>query len=123
MIGSIPKQEQVLKFWNSAHPSIQKKLWWNKLNPELSSGREEVTQAEIIKITENVAERRDRRSRQSSQVSGAASGSGRGSSKNKNQPVDGSVRAVTFGSRHKTQGSQRGSIPQSQSGTFTGKKI
>ena len=59
MIGSIPKQEQVLKFWNSACPPIQKELWQNKLNPELSSWREVVTQAEIIEITENVTECRD----------------------------------------------------------------
>ena len=134
MIGSIQKQEQVLKFWNSTRPSIQKELWQNKLNPELSSWREVVTQAEIIKIAENVAECRDRRSGQSSQVSGAASGSGRSSSKIKNQPVDRSVRAVTFGSWHKThgkhgkklfhqarEGSQRGSTSHSQSGTSTGK--
>ena len=43
MIGSIPKQEQVLKFWNSACPPIQKELWQNKLNPELLSWREVVT--------------------------------------------------------------------------------
>ena len=56
MIGSIPKQEQVLKSWNSTCPSIQKELWQNKLNPELLSWREVVAQAEIIEIAENVAE-------------------------------------------------------------------
>ena len=29
MIGNIPKQEQVLKFWNSSRPSIQRELWRN----------------------------------------------------------------------------------------------
>lgn len=42
MIGSIPKQDQVLKFWNSARPSIRKELWQNKLNPELSSWKDVV---------------------------------------------------------------------------------
>ena len=79
-----------------AHPS--KKNCGEKLNPELSSWREVVTQAEIIEIAENIAEHRDQRSRQFSQASGTASGSSGGSSKNKKQPVDGSVRAVTFGS-------------------------
>ena len=105
MIGNIPKQDQVLKFWNSARPSIQKELWRNKLNPEISSWDTVVAQAEIIEIVENVAERRDQKS--GSQAAGTASGSGGGASKGKNQSADasGSVRAVTFGSR---QGRSRG---------------
>ena len=64
MIGSVPNQDQVLKFWNSARPSIQKELWRNKLNPELLSWKEVVAQAEIIEIAEkeNIAERQDRKS-------------------------------------------------------------
>ena len=104
MIGNIPKQDQVLKFWNSARPSIQKELWRNKLNPELSSWKKVVAQAEIIEIADNVAERRDRRSGQTSQTSGATSGSGGGSSKGKHHSTDGSVRAVTFGSHHRSHG-------------------
>ena len=76
MIGNVPEQDQVLKFWNSARPSIQRELWRNKLNPELSSWRKVVAQAEIIEIAENVAERRDRKSGQTLQTSGTASGSG-----------------------------------------------
>ena len=131
MIGNIPKQDQVLKFWNSSRPSIQRELWWNKLNPELSSWKEVVAQAEIIEIAENIADRRDWKSGQVSQTLGAASGSGGSSSKNKNQPTDRSVRAVTFGSKHKTHGkhhkkpssrsndgSQRGMTPQTWNDTF-----
>ena len=56
MIGNIPKQDQVLKFWNSARPSIQRELWRNKLNPELSTWKKVVAQAEIIEIAENIAD-------------------------------------------------------------------
>jgi Zinc knuckle len=105
MIGNIPKQDQVIKFWNGARPAIQKELWKNKLNPELSSWRKVVEQAEIIEIADNVAERRDRRSGQSSQSTGATAGTG----KNKSQQTDtsGSVRAVAFGSRHHSQGKRQ----------------
>lgn len=70
MIGNILKQDQVLKFWNSARLSIQKELWRNKLNLELSSWRKVVAQAEIIEISENVAESRDRKTGQAHQASG-----------------------------------------------------
>ena len=96
MIGNIPAQDQVLKFWNGVRPAIQKELWKNHLNPEISSWRKVVAQAEIIEIADNVAERRDRKSVQASQPSGIASGSG--GTKIKSQPTDGAVRAVTFGS-------------------------
>ena len=59
MIGNIPKQDQVIKFWNSSRLSIQKELWRNKLHLELSSWKKVVAWAEIIEIVENVAERRD----------------------------------------------------------------
>ena len=127
MIGNIPKQDQVLKFWNSARSSIQKELWRNKLNPELSSWKKVVAQAEIIEIADNVAERRDRRSGQTSQTSGTASGSGGGNSKGKPHSADGSVRAVTFGSHRRShgkthrksshnaqEGQSRGGTPQSR---------
>lgn len=120
-------QDQVLKFWNSARPSIQKELWRNKLNPELSSWRKVVERAEIIEIAENVAERRDRRS---GQASGAASGAGGGNPKGKHPPADGSVPAVTFGSHRRSHGkshkghhrnapggSSRGNTPHSRGGT------
>jgi len=99
MIGNIPKQEQVLKFWNSARPSIQKELWRNKLNLELSSWKKVVNQAEIIEIAENVAERRDR----TKPNQGAASGSGGNNAKGKNLVTDGSGRSVNFDSFHTHQ--------------------
>ena len=128
MIGNIPKQDQVLKFWNSARPSIQKELWRNKLNLELSSWKRVVAQAEIIEIAENVAERRDRKTGQNSQASRSVGNNPR----HKPQPTDGSVRAVTFGSHrkhrdrhrnkpthnsHTSSGQQRSSTPYSRDGT------
>ena len=100
MIGNVSPPDQVLKFWNGARPAIQKELWKHGLNPELSSWRKVVTQAEIIEISENVAERRDRKPAHPSM----ASVSGGSSSKHKSQPADGSVRAVSFGSRHRSHG-------------------
>ena len=130
MIGNIPKQDQVLKFWNSARPSIQKELWKSRLNPETSSWSTVLAQAEIIEIAENVAERRDRRSGQASQ----ASGSGSNPSKGKQPPTDGSVRAVSFSSNSQRRdrrrnrgeprtndkgqgGPQKGFTPYSREGT------
>ena len=92
MIRNIPEQDQVLKFWNSARPSIQKELWRNKLNPELSLWRKVVAQAEIIEIAEDVAERQDRKVGPPTQ----ASGLGGNNSKHKFQPADRSIQAVTF---------------------------
>ena len=109
MIGKIPMQERVIKFWNSARPSIQRELWRNKLNPELSTWNKVVSQAEIIEIAENVAERHgwDRRTNPPSTAPGMVSGSSGGNSKNKGRPTDGSVQAVSFGSRVKKHGKHR----------------
>ncbi|KAF8814449.1 hypothetical protein BYT27DRAFT_7064892, partial [Phlegmacium glaucopus] len=52
MIGDIPEQDKVIKFWNSARPVIQKGLWRDNLNPEISSWDEVVSQAEVIEISE-----------------------------------------------------------------------
>ena len=135
MIGNVSEQDQVLKFWNSSRPSIQRELWKNKLNPELSSWEDVVTQAEIIEIAENVADRRDRRPGQSSQIAGAASGSGMNNPKGKSRATDtgGSARAVTFGSQHRSRdkrhrkrphdtrdGQSRGGTPYSREGTPAG---
>ena len=59
MIGDIQERDRVLKFWNGVRPVIQKGLWHDSLNPETSSWDKVVTQAEIIEISENVAERWD----------------------------------------------------------------
>ena len=118
MIGNIPKQDRVLKFWNSARPSIQKELWKSKLNPEVSSWETVVAQAEIIEIADNVAERRDRKSGQTSQSSGATSGTN--NSKGKQQSTDGSVRAVTFGSHRRSHGKSRKSNQDTRDGQSRG---
>ena len=57
MIGDISERDQVLKFWNGARTGIQKELWRNNLNPEISSWNQVTAQAEIIEIAENVADR------------------------------------------------------------------
>ena len=56
------EQDRVLKFWNGARPVIQKGLWRDNLNPETSPWNNVIAQAEIFKISKNVADRRDRRS-------------------------------------------------------------
>ena len=61
MIGDISEHDMVLKFWNGSQPVIQKGLWRDNLNPEMSSWARVTAQAEIIKISENVAKRQDRR--------------------------------------------------------------
>ena len=71
MIGDVPERNRVLKFWNGTRSSIQKGLWRDNLNPETSSWDRVVAQAEIIEISENVAERRDRRPNISSLASGS----------------------------------------------------
>lgn len=57
MIGDITERDQVLKFGNGAQTGIQKELWRNNLNPEISSWNQVTAQAEIIEIAENVADR------------------------------------------------------------------
>jgi hypothetical protein len=57
MIEDISERDKVLKFWNGVQPVIQKGLWRDNLNPEISSWDQVVAQAEIIEISENVAER------------------------------------------------------------------
>ncbi|KAF8810958.1 hypothetical protein BYT27DRAFT_7056904, partial [Phlegmacium glaucopus] len=45
MIGAIPEQDKVIKFWNSSRPIIQKGLWRDNLNPEISTWEEVISQA------------------------------------------------------------------------------
>ena len=56
MIGDIPEQDKVIKFWNGAQPIIQKGLWCDNLNPEISTWDKVINQAEIIEISENITE-------------------------------------------------------------------
>ena len=65
MIGDIPEQDKVIKFWNGSRPVLQKGLWCNNFNPKISTWDEVVNQAEIIEISENVAEWQDRKVGQS----------------------------------------------------------
>ena len=93
MIGEIPERDQVLKFWNGARPIIQKGLWRDNLNPETSSWARVVAQAEIIEISENVAERRDHKpGAGTSQPTARSSNShNRKRQRSKNHHADGAV--------------------------------
>lgn len=62
MIGDVPEQDRVIKFWNGTQPLIQKGLWHDNLHPEISTWDEVINQAEIIEISENVAEWWDHKS-------------------------------------------------------------
>ena len=100
MIGDIPERDQVLKFWNGSRPIIQKGLWRDNLNPETSSWGQVIAQAEIIEISENVAERRDRRVGSSTQQAGPSQTSGGGLSRPRNRAEEGSVRSVAYESKN-----------------------
>jgi RNase H-like domain found in reverse transcriptase/Reverse transcriptase (RNA-dependent DNA polymerase)/Integrase zinc binding domain/Retroviral aspartyl protease/Zinc knuckle len=103
MIGDIPERDQVLKFWNGSRPIIQKGLWRDNLNPETSSWARVVAQAEIIEISENVAERRDRRAGSSSQQAGPSGGPVGRSNRSKNRnATENSVRSVSYENRAQT---------------------
>jgi hypothetical protein len=102
MIGDIPDRDKVLKFWNSSRAIIQKGLWRDNLNPEISTWDQVVSQAEIIEISENVAERRDRRTGFSQ-----PSGSNEGTSRSRGQMSNRSARAVTFESPRRPHGHDR----------------
>ena len=103
MIGDMSERDQVLKFWNSSRPIIQKGLWRDNLNPEISSWASVVAQAEIIEISENVAERRDRRAGSSTPAGGHFSLTplGGSSARPKNRHLIGptSVRSVSYESK------------------------
>jgi hypothetical protein len=72
MIGSIDEREQVVKFWKGCKPVIQKALWRDGLNPEISSWDEVIRKAEIIEISENVMEPRERKGGDSSSKKGGS---------------------------------------------------
>ena len=102
MIGDIPERDRVLKFWNGARPTIQKGLWRDNLNPETSSWDLVVAQAEIIEISENVAERRDRRNGSSSQAGGPSSTPKTSQSGNKGPSTSSAARSVSYDTRANT---------------------
>ena len=121
MIGDISERDQVLKFWNGVRPVIQKGLWRDNLNPEVSSWDSVVSQAEIIEISENVAERRDRRSGQSSQQGQSSGSQGGGSNRSKSRKENTSVsaRSVSYDAKNHTHNGSgsRGGSQHGASGT------
>ena len=102
MIGDVSERDQVLKFWNGSRAVIQKGLWRDNLNPEVSSWSSVVAQAEIIEISENVADRRDRRVGLTSQPNNSYPSYGGGSNRAKNKNTDRSSRSVSFEQRSGT---------------------
>ena len=73
-----------------------------------------VSLAEIIEIADNVAERRDRKSGQTSQPQGTTSGSSGGKHRHPHTDASGSVRAVTFESQRRSQGHGKSSQNRSR---------
>jgi hypothetical protein len=117
MIGDIPDRDKVLKFWNGTRPVIQKGLWRDNLNPEISTWDQVVSQAEIIEISENVADRRDRAKVGSSQPAAGGSTDRPARSKGNSNQQARSARAVTFDSPRRRHGHdrQRSRVPNQQS--------
>ena len=60
MIRAIPDRNKVIQFWYGIKPIIQKGLWRDNLNPDMSTWEEVVSRAEIIEIMENITNQRDR---------------------------------------------------------------
>ena len=113
MIGDVPERDKVIKFWNGVRPVIQKGLWRDCLNPETSSWDRVIAQAEIIEISENVAERRDRRMNTASTSGGSANNTGGGQNK-KNGSSGNSIRSMAFEQTpaHSRSGSRHSSGPR-----------
>ncbi|KAG6905345.1 hypothetical protein DXG01_003326 [Tephrocybe rancida] len=61
MIGMSDEQEQVIKLWHGLRTSIQKALWKERLNPEISTWEEVSEAAQIIEISEGVTDPRETR--------------------------------------------------------------
>jgi len=70
IIGSVTKREMVLKFWNGSRHMIQKALWRDGLNPEVSTWEEVIEQAEIIEISESVVDQREHKDKKGKPSSG-----------------------------------------------------
>ena len=114
MIGDIPERDRVLKFWNGARSTIQKGLWRDNLNPETSSWDLVVAQAEIIEISENVVERRDKRNGSISQAGGSYNNPKTSQSGNKGPSTPSAARSVSYDTRGHTPPENEQSFP----GTF-----
>ena len=83
MIGSIDEREQVVKFWKGCKPVIQRALWRDGLNPDVSSWDEVTCKAEIIEISENVMDQREKKGGDSSSKKGGFSSNNSSSNKGK----------------------------------------
>jgi hypothetical protein len=57
MVGDIEERAQVNRLWYGCRPDIQKELWMNLLNPEVSDFETVAADAETIELANNVAER------------------------------------------------------------------
>ena len=106
MIGNVSERDRVLKFWNGSRPIIQKGLWRDSLNPETSSWSEVIAQAEIIEISENVAERRDKRTNLVPS-GGSSSQPNENHRRSKNRPPSRSVRSVSYANDSRGQHSSK----------------
>jgi RNase H-like domain found in reverse transcriptase/Integrase zinc binding domain/Reverse transcriptase (RNA-dependent DNA polymerase)/Retroviral aspartyl protease/Zinc knuckle len=107
MIGDVPERDRVLKFWHGTRPVIQKGLWRDNLNPETSSWDRVTAQAEIIEISENVAERRDRKMNAPATTGGLIQNQGGGQNRSRTNPPNQSIRSVAYEARSQT-GSRSG---------------
>ena len=109
MIGDVSERDRVLKFWNGVRPIIQKGLWRDNLNPETSSWDRVVAQAEIIEISENVAERRDINRRPNPLSQGNPSVGVKNQNRSRSRAFTPSSRSVSFSNQprnHSRMGSR-----------------
>jgi len=77
------EREQVVKFWKGCKPVIQKALWRDGLNPDVSSWDEVTCKAEIIEISENVMDQREKKGGDSPSKKGGFSSNNPSSNKGK----------------------------------------
>ena len=101
MIGNIPEQDKVIKFWNGMWPVIQKGPWQDNFNPEISTLEDVVNQAKIIKILESVAEWPDCAHNQSNKIGSSIGTHTSGQARTRTNATDRSVWSVTFDALHK----------------------
>ena len=123
MIGDVSERDRVLKFWNGVRPVIQKGLWRDNLNPETSSWDRVVAQAEIIEISENVAERRDLSRRPNSSSQGNPNFGVENQNRSRSRAFTPSSRSVSFSNQPRNQ-SRAGSRHPSRvpHGPFEGRR-
>ena len=59
MVGAMPAEMKVIKLWYSLSTRIQRAMWRDGLHPDSSTWDEVVAKVEVIKIADNVVDRRD----------------------------------------------------------------